>query len=120
MNLVTAAILGYVVLQLGIAFYVAPGQERRRDYLVASLAASGSAWASSPCSRPGSAPRPASAPRRRRYGGELALDQRRPFGYALCLVLMGLFFAVPLYRRGLTTLADLFRARFGTRVGSPR
>jgi SSS family transporter len=39
-----------------------------------------------------------------------------PFGYAACLLLMGLFFAVPLWRRGLTTLADLFRSRYSPTV----
>ena len=39
-----------------------------------------------------------------------------PFGYALCLILMGLFFAIPLWRRGFTTLADLFRARYSIGV----
>lgn len=37
-----------------------------------------------------------------------------PFGYALALFLVGWFFARPLWNRGLTTLADLFRQRFGT------
>ncbi|HWP82267.1 MAG TPA: sodium:solute symporter family protein [Bacteroidota bacterium] len=35
-----------------------------------------------------------------------------PFGYAVCLFLMGLFFAVPLWRMKLTTIADFFRIRF--------
>lgn len=39
-----------------------------------------------------------------------------PFGYGLALVLLGLFFAAPLWKRGLTTLADLFRLRFSARV----
>ena len=39
-----------------------------------------------------------------------------PFGYAACLFLMGLFFAVPLWRRRLTTLADLFRQRYCPQV----
>ena len=39
-----------------------------------------------------------------------------PFGYALCLILVGLFFAVPLWRRGLTTLADLFHSRYSPGV----
>ena len=39
-----------------------------------------------------------------------------PFGYAACLLLMGFFFAVPLWRRGLTTLADLFRQRYSPSV----
>ncbi|MBM3290639.1 MAG: sodium:solute symporter, partial [Candidatus Hydrogenedentes bacterium] len=36
-----------------------------------------------------------------------------PFGYAICLLFMGLVFAVPLYRKQLTTLGDLFRQRYG-------
>ena len=39
-----------------------------------------------------------------------------PFGYGGCLLLMGAVFAVPLWRRGLTTLADLFRQRFSPGV----
>lgn len=39
-----------------------------------------------------------------------------PFGYTLALVLMGTFLAAPLWRRGLTTLADLFRQRYGPSV----
>lgn len=39
-----------------------------------------------------------------------------PFGYALCLVLMGLLFSIPLWRRQLTTLADLFRVRYSSTV----
>ncbi len=39
-----------------------------------------------------------------------------PFGYAACLLFMGLVFAAPLRRRGLTTLADLFRERYSERV----
>ncbi len=39
-----------------------------------------------------------------------------PFGYAACLLLMGVLFAVPLWRMRLTTLADLFRLRYSPRV----
>jgi solute:Na+ symporter, SSS family len=39
-----------------------------------------------------------------------------PFGYAGCLLLMGLVYAVPLWKRKLTTLADLFRQRYGPGV----
>lgn len=35
-----------------------------------------------------------------------------PFGAAMCLVIFGLIFARPLYRMGLTTLADFFRIRY--------
>jgi len=39
-----------------------------------------------------------------------------PFGYAICLLLMGLFFAARLRTHGFTTLPDLFRERFGART----
>jgi SSS family solute:Na+ symporter len=45
-------------------------------------------------------------------GGSIA----DPFAYTICLLLMGFVFAVPLWRRGLTTLADLFRQRYSPGV----
>lgn len=39
-----------------------------------------------------------------------------PFGAALCLILVGLFFARPLYRMNLVTLGDFFRERYGRTV----
>jgi SSS family transporter len=41
-----------------------------------------------------------------------------PFGYTLCLVLMGLVFARHLWRRNLTTLADLFAQRYSAKIQS--
>jgi solute:Na+ symporter, SSS family len=37
-----------------------------------------------------------------------------PFGYTICLALMGLVFAVPLRRTGALTLGEMFRTRFST------
>ncbi len=45
-------------------------------------------------------------------GGLLAVIEE-PFGSALCLFLVGAFFARPLYRLGITTFCDYFRVRFG-------
>lgn len=39
-----------------------------------------------------------------------------PFGAALCLVLVGAFFARPLYRLNILTFNDLFRLRFGRKA----
>lgn len=50
------------------------------------------------------------------YASGVSLGSAEPFGYGLCLILMGLIFAVPLRRRGLTTLADLFRERYSPGV----
>ncbi|MCX6212928.1 sodium:solute symporter family protein [Spirosoma sp.] len=45
-------------------------------------------------------------------GGFLAVIEE-PFGSALCLFLVGAFFARPLYRLNITTFCDYFRIRFG-------
>jgi len=50
------------------------------------------------------------------YDGGLSQTAADPFGYTICLFLMGFFFAVPLWRRKLTTFADLFRQRFSPGV----
>jgi len=50
------------------------------------------------------------------YDEGISAASAEPFGYGLCLILMGLVFAVPLWRRKLTTLADLFRQRFSRQV----
>lgn len=36
-----------------------------------------------------------------------------PFGSSLCLILVGLFFAAPLYRMNLLTIGDFYRKRYG-------
>lgn len=45
-------------------------------------------------------------------GGLIAVV-RDPFGAALCLFLVGLFYARPLYRMKLLTLGDFYKQRFG-------
>lgn len=39
-----------------------------------------------------------------------------PFGASLCLVLVGLFFAIPLYRRQMLTIGDFYRDKYGRTV----
>jgi Na+/proline symporter len=111
-NAVTLAILGYVVVQLGIAFFVASRVKNEQDYLVAGRSLGlgmgiftvFATWFGAETCVGAAA---------KAYGGGLSETNADPFGYTICLVLMALVFAVPLYRRGLTTLADLFRARWG-------
>lgn len=45
--------------------------------------------------------------------GGLSAIVEDPFGSSLCLVLVGLFFARPLYRKKLLTIGDFFRDRYG-------
>ncbi len=50
------------------------------------------------------------------YEQGLAGGSAEPFGYGLCILLLGLFIAVPLWRLKLTTLGDLFRVRYSRGV----
>jgi SSS family transporter len=50
------------------------------------------------------------------YDRGLAGGSADPFGYAICVIVTGLVFAIPLWRLKLTTLADLFRLRFDASV----
>ncbi len=105
------AIFAYLAVQLGIGFWVSRRIRTEEDYLVAgrrlgyTLATFSifATWF-------GAETIIGSGGRALREG--FSLTSAEPFGYGLCLVLMGLVFAVPLWRRRLTTLADLFRDRF--------
>jgi Na+/proline symporter len=50
------------------------------------------------------------------YSGGLSGGSADPFGYALCLVVLGVVVAAPLWRRHYTTFGDLFRERYSPGV----
>ena len=50
------------------------------------------------------------------YGTGLSADTAEPFGYALCLVLLGLFFAAQLWRNQYYTFGDFFDKRYSAGV----
>ena len=50
------------------------------------------------------------------YDNGLSGSSAEPFGYALCIFLMGLLLAVPIWKMQLTTLGDLYRIKFGAGV----
>ncbi len=109
------ALLGYLAAQLAIGVWVAPKIRTESDFLVAgrrlgyplTVFSIFATWF-------GAETCIASAARAHREG--FSLTTAEPFAYGLCLVLMGLVFAVPLWRRQLTTLADLFRTRYSPAV----
>lgn len=109
------AILLYVALQLGIGFAAYRKTKSEADYLVAgrrlgyplAIFSIFATWFGAETCL-GSAAEV--------YQHGIAGSRADPFGYTLCLVLMGLVFAVPLYKRELLTLADLFRTRYSVRV----
>lgn len=115
MNTVLLGVLGYVLFQLVVGFVVSRHIRTEVDYLVAgrslgyglSIFTIFATWfgAETCIGAAGSI-----------YEDGLAGGTADPFGYGLCLLLMGALFAVPLWRLRLTTLADLFRRRFSQGV----
>lgn len=102
----------YLVLQLGLGFWIARRVASEDDYLLAgrslgfglSLFTIFATWfgAETCLGSAGQA-----------FSGGLSATTADPFGYAAALLLFGLLFAIPLGRRKLTTLADLFRQAYG-------
>jgi Na+/proline symporter len=114
-NLVLLGVLGYVLFQFAVGIYVSRRIRTETDYLVAgrslgyglAIFTIFATWfgAETTIGAAGAI-----------YDEGLAGGTADPFGYGACLLLMGLVFAVPLWRRKLTTLGDLFRQRFSGRV----
>ncbi len=115
MNWLLLALLGYLALQLGIGAWLAPRIHTEDDYLVAgrqlgyplTIFSIFATWF-------GAETCIASAGRAYRDG--IALTTAEPFAYGVTLITMGVVFAVPLWRRKLTTFADLFRQRYSAGV----
>ena len=109
------AIAAYLTLQLAIGVWISRRIRNESDYLLAGRSL-GYTFATFSIFATwfGSETVVGSAGNAFRDGVSLASAE--PFGYGLCLVLMGLVFAGPLWRRKLTTLADLFRQRYSVPV----
>jgi len=115
MNWILIALLGYVVLQLAVVFLMARKPQSESDYLLAGRSLGPwlavfsvfATWFGAETCIGATA---------EAYSGGLAAVAAEPFGYALGIVAMGLFFAAALRKRGLLTLADLFRNRWGSGI----
>lgn len=115
MNALLLAILAYVALQLAIGFWVSRRIRTEDDYLVAGrrmgpLLAGGTifaTWFGAETCLGGAG---------EAYRNGISLGTSEPFAYGLCVVFMGLVFAVKLWKLRLTTLADFFRARYSRGV----
>jgi Na+/proline symporter len=105
------AITLYLILQLGIGIWVSRRIRTESDYILAGRNLGyGLLTFSIFATWFGAETIVGSAGRAYRDG--VSLGSAEPFGYALCLFLMGLVFARPLWQRKLTTLADLYRERY--------
>lgn len=115
MSLVLAGILAYVVVQLVIGMLVSRHIATEEDYLLAGRSFGfGLATFSFFATWFGAETCIGAAGRI--YERGLSGGSADPFGYGACLLLMGAVFAAPLWRRKLTTLADLFRIRYSAGV----
>ncbi len=102
----------YLLLNIGVGVWAARRVKTAQDYVLAgrrlplALAASVTfaTWFGSETIM--------GAPAKFVGGGVPAIIEE-PFGSALCLFLVGLLFARPLYRLNITTFSDYFRIRFG-------
>jgi SSS family transporter len=117
MNSVLVGIVVYILLQLLVGVYCSRKIASESDYLLAgrslgvgmgSLSVFATWFGAETCiGAAGSV-----------YENGLSGATVDPFGYTLCLVLMGLVFAAHLWRRNLTTLADLFLQRYSAGIQS--
>ena len=115
MNGVVWAMLAYVLVQFAIGFYVSRATVSESDYILAGRSlGTGLVAFSVFASFFGAEAIVASAGAVYEHGVSGATVD--PFGYAVALLIVGTLLAAPLWRRGLTTFADLFRARYSPGV----
>ncbi len=115
MNATLVAIGAYILAQLGIGAYVSRRIKTETDYLLAGRSLGyvlgtftifATWFGAETCIGAAGAI----------YTEGLAGGHADPFGYGLCILLMAALFARPLWKRGLTTLADLYKQRYGAGV----
>lgn len=115
MNTVLLAVFGYILIQLGFAFWLSRRVKTEADYLVAgrrlgpwlAVFTVFATWfgAETCIGAAGEA-----------YASDLAGVRIDPFGYAAAVMITGLVFGAALWRRKLMTVADLYRSRYGAGV----
>lgn len=110
--LLAACLLAYLGVMYALAFWVRRRVDDVEDFLVAGRRLPlPMAWATLLATWFGAGTLLTATDEIRNEGVQrAALD---PLGAGVCLLLAGLFFAVPLWNMGLLTLSDFFRRRYG-------
>ena len=105
----------YLLVQLGICYWVARKVNNSTDFFLAgrslptpivAMSLVASWFGAETCIGSSGAV----------YDGGLSASRADPFGYSMCLLLMGLLIAAPLWRGGYITLSDFYAERYGTWV----
>lgn len=115
MNATPIGICCYVAVQFAIGIWVARNVKAESDYILAGRNV-GTAFAAFSIFATWFGAETVMGSGGSVYSEGLSGAQGEPFAYGLAIVLMGLLFAGPLRRRGLTTFADLFSERYGAGV----
>ena len=115
MSLSLAMLLLYVAVQLGVGVWVSRKIRSEDDYLVAGRSLGPILATSSVFATWFGAETCVGAAGQVYEHGPAAVSAD-PFGYGLCLLLMGALLAGPLWRKSVITLADLFRERYSRTV----
>lgn len=115
MNLVLAGLAVYLAGMLAVGAWVSRRIRTEGDYLIAGRALGPALIAASVFATWFGAETIIGASGAI-YTDGLAGGSADPFGYGLCLVGTAVIFAVPLWKRKLTTYADLFRERYSPGV----
>jgi SSS family transporter len=111
MNSTTWGLAFYVLITLGIGYWVSRRIHSEEDYLLggrsfgyplAIFSIFATWFGAETCVSSAASV----------YDSGIAGSAVEPFGYAFCILFMGAVFAVPLYKRRLVTLGDLFEQRF--------
>lgn len=105
----------YVVFQLGVGYLVSRRIRSEEDYLVAGRSL-GPALATASVFATWFGAETCVGAAGEVYERGLAGVSGDPFGYGICLIVFGLLVAGPLWRARVTTIADLYRARFSSGV----
>ncbi|HEY1173271.1 MAG TPA: sodium:solute symporter family protein [Verrucomicrobiae bacterium] len=115
MNWILTGVLVYVLIQLAIGLMVSRNIDSEEDYLLAGRSLGlGLATFSIFATWFGAETCISSAGMFYEQG--FSGGAADPFGYGLCILFLGFVFAVPLWKRQLTTLIDLFRQRYSVTV----
>jgi Na+/proline symporter len=115
MNWQIAGIGAYLALQLAIGLWVSRRVRNETDYILAGRSL-GLGLASFSIFATWFGAESIQGAAGAIYRDGLSGGSADPFGYALCILFVGLVFARPLWRRGFTTFGDLFRERYSTGV----
>lgn len=115
MTLLLGGILAYVLLQVLVGLWAVRRVHSSDDYFVAGRSLPAWVVSVSICATWFGAETCVSASGEV-YESGVSRFTVEPFAYGLCILLAGLLVAAPLWRRGITTTADLLRERFGGKV----